>query len=81
MQVPDNSAPQWSTLIEGKMQCEFQFLATQVLVGRLCLQYSFDPSPETRAKCIAELVDFFKKTVTLPSAQADLQTIFGGQLK
>lgn len=80
MKIPGSEAQAWSDLIEGKKQITFQLLATRILVGRLVLTFKMDPSPVTKSKCIDELINFFKETIQIPSAQTDLNTIFGGQL-
>jgi hypothetical protein len=80
MKIPGNEAPAWSELIVSKKPITFQYLATKILVGRLVFTYQMDPSPANKAKCIDELISFFRKNIEIPTAQADLTTIFGGQL-
>jgi hypothetical protein len=66
-------------LVEGKKQLEFRFLAARIVVGRLVRNYSLDPTPATKTKCVNELISFFKGTVHIPCVQTDLAAIFGGK--
>ncbi len=80
MQIPKVSSPEWSAVVEGRMTAPLQFLATRILVSRHVQRYKQDPTPETRTRCIHELVEFFERNIHIPAAQRDLNSIFGGKL-
>jgi hypothetical protein len=80
MDIPSHESKEWAELIEGRKQVTFQLLATRILVGRIVGTYKMDPSPARKVRCIDELRSFFTKNIRIPSAQTDLNTIFGGRL-
>lgn len=77
MDVPPVSHPAWKNLVSGKDQHQFEFLATNFLLGYLTLQVKRDSSPQIIQKCAQELHDIFARNVDLVSVQRDLIKIFG----
>ncbi|MGO9412880.1 MAG: hypothetical protein ACLQCB_19295 [Spirochaetia bacterium] len=80
MEIPGRESKEWAELVEGRKQLTFQMLATRILVGRIVGTYKLDPSPERKIKSIDDLCGYFKRNLRIPSARADLNTIFGGRL-
>jgi hypothetical protein len=79
MTIPNESHPGWLKAISGQGQFRFDFLATNIIMGRLNRDYKRDSSPATARKLTAELRDFFQKNIKLPKVQADLKKIVEGR--
>ena len=77
MDVPPVSHPAWKSIVSGKDRYQFDFLATNLLLGYLALQVKRDSSPEIIHKCAQELHDIFVRNADLASVQGDLMKIFG----
>ena len=77
MDVPPVSHPAWKNIVSGKVRHQFEFLATNLLLGYLALQVKRDPSPEIVQKCAQEIHDIFVRNADLVSVQRDLIKIFG----
>jgi hypothetical protein len=77
MDVPPVSHPGWKNIVSGKVRHQFEFLATNLLLGYLALQVKRDPSPQLVQKCAQELHDIFVRNADLVSVQHDLIKIFG----
>ena len=77
MDVPPVSHPAWKNLVTGTERHQFEFLATNLLLGYLSLQVQRDSSPEIVQKCAQELHDIFLRNADLTSVQRDLLQIFG----
>lgn len=77
MDVPPVSHPDWKNVVSGKVKCQFEFLATNFLLGYLTLQVKRDSSPQVIQKCAHELHDIFVRNADLFSVQRDLIKIFG----
>jgi hypothetical protein len=77
MDVPPVSHPGWKNIVSGNEKHQFEFLATNLLLGYLSLQVKKDSSPQIVHKCAQELHDMFVRNADLPSVQRDLTKIFG----
>jgi hypothetical protein len=77
MDVPPVSHPAWKNLVSGKERHQFEFLATNLLLGYLALQVKRDSSPQIVQKGAQELHDIFVRNADLTSVQRDLIKIFG----
>ena len=77
MDVPPVSHPGWKNIVSGKVRHQFEFLATNLLLGYLSLQVKRDSSPEILLKCAQEIHDIFVRNADLVSVQRDLIKIFG----
>jgi hypothetical protein len=77
MDVPPVSHPAWKNIVSGKERHQFEFLATNLLLGYLSLQVKRDSSPPIVQKCAQELHDIFVRNADLTSVQGDLLKIFG----
>ena len=77
MDVPPVSHPAWKNLVSGKERHQFEFLATNLLLGYLALQVKRDSSSQIVQKCAQELHDIFVRNADLISVQRDLIKVFG----
>jgi hypothetical protein len=77
MDVPPVSHPAWKNIVSGKDRHQFEFLASNLLLGYLTLQVRRNSSPEIVQKCAQELHDIFARNADLPSVERDLIKIFG----
>lgn len=77
MDVPPVSHPAWKNIVSGKDIYQFEFLATNLLLGYLSLQVKRDRSPQIAQKCAQELHDIFARNADLICVQRDLIKIFG----
>jgi hypothetical protein len=77
MDVPPVSHPAWKNIVSGKEKHQFEFLATNLLLGYLTLQVKRNSSPEVIQKSAQELHDIFVRNADLPSVEHDLIKIFG----
>jgi hypothetical protein len=77
MDVPPVSHPAWKNIFSDKVRHQFEFLATNLLLGYLSLQIRRDSSPVILQKCAQEIHDIFVRNADLVSVQHDLIKIFG----
>ena len=77
MDVPPVSHPAWKDIVSGKERHQFEFLATNLLLGYLALQVKRDSSLDVVHKCAQEFHDIFVRNADLGSVQHDLIKIFG----
>ena len=77
MDVPPVSHPAWKNIVSGKERHQFEFLATNLLLGYLALQVKRDSSPQIVQKCAQEFHDIFVRNADLISVQRDLTKVFG----
>lgn len=77
MDVPPVSHPAWKNIVSGKERHQFEFLASNLLLGYLALQVRRNSSPEIIQKSAQELHDIFARNADLPSVERDLIKIFG----
>jgi hypothetical protein len=77
MDVPPVSHPAWKNIVSGKERHQFEFLATNLLLGYLALQVKRNSSPDVVRKCAQELHDIFARNADLVSVERDLIKIFG----
>jgi|KBSSwiStaDraftv2_1062776.scaffolds.fasta_scaffold211421_2 hypothetical protein len=77
MDVPPVSHPAWKNIVSGKERHQFDFLATNLLLGYLALQVKRDSSPEIIQKGAQDLHDIFVRNADLVSVQRDLLKVFG----
>jgi hypothetical protein len=77
MDIPPVSHPAWKNIVSGEESYQFEFLATNLLLGYLALQVKRNSSLEVVQKCAQELHDIFVRNADLGSVQRDLIKIFG----
>lgn len=77
MDVPPVSHPAWKNIVSGKERHQFEFLATNLLLGYLSLRVRRDSSPEVIQKCAQELHDIFVRNADLISVERDIIKVFG----
>ena len=77
MTIPNESHPGWARAISGQAAHHYEYLATNILIGRLTLLYHKDSSPAAVRKSVTDLRTFFEKNKDVPKVQADLNKIFG----
>ncbi len=76
MNVPPATNPTWVELVTGRRKHEFGFLAAKMLVTRIRLSISKDPSPGNVASAARELHALYAANASLPSVQQDLAKAF-----
>jgi hypothetical protein len=76
MNVPTASDPAWTNILTGKTRYQFEFLATNFLLGSLINQVNRDPSPRSIRKCAEELHNIFARNADMRTVQNDLRRIF-----
>lgn len=76
MVIPDKTSPVWKNILSNNGAYKLEFLAFEMLLGRLALMYKANPTEEVYSKCVDEATAFFNKTQHMPVAQADLKKIF-----
>ncbi len=77
MDVPPQSHPVWSDIVTGKKKFQFEFLATNLVLGFLTVQVKNDPSPQRIQRCAQQLRDIFVRNSQVLSVQSDLFQVFG----
>lgn len=77
MIVPNANNPTWRKLITGELKPEIDFLATKILLNRLCMNFKKDSSEEELKSGINKLIDLFTTNLRVPKVQNDLIKIFG----
>src|SRR6266542_6263715 len=77
MDVPPISHSAWSNIVTGQARYQFDFLATNFILGYFSRQVKRDPSPHTIQRSAQELHDIFVRNADLASVQHDLTKIFG----
>jgi hypothetical protein len=77
MNVPLSTDKIWGDILQHKIKFDFDFLALNIMLGRLFLEVERDPSPATLQKCASQMHDLLAKNAHLPSAKRDLQKILG----
>lgn len=77
MDVPSKSKKEWSDLVTGKKTYQLGFFAAKILLGRLMASINDNPDPPNIQLCIEQIYNLYSKNAGSPSAQQDLQTIFG----
>jgi hypothetical protein len=75
MNVPLSTDKVWKDILLNRVKYEFEFLALNILLGRLFLELERDPSPATLEKCASEVHNLLAKNAHLPSAKRDIQKI------
>ena len=77
MVVPSSSSPEWKQLVTGKKQCDFEFLAARMTMGRLRLMIDSNPNNAAAIQqSIDEIREVFVKNINLPKVQRDLGKVF-----
>lgn len=77
MNVPLATDRVWKDILQHKVKHEFEFLALNIMLGRLSLEVERDPSHATLQKCANEIHNLLEKNAHLPSAKRDIQKIMG----
>jgi len=77
MDIPSKSKKQWSDIVTGKKTYQLKFLAAKILLGRLVHSVHDNPTQENINSCIDQVYNLYAKNLGSPSAQEDLNTIFG----
>lgn len=80
MNVPSASNPTWRKLITGDVKPDIDFLATKILLNRICMSYKNDSSEESLQTSINKLIDLFTTNLRVPKVQNDLIKIFGKEI-
>jgi len=66
----------WDDLLNGRMSCQFEFLALQILLARLRMRIMRNPHPVTTYESINEIKDFLRRMDYLPVVHKDLEKIY-----
>ncbi len=66
----------WDDLLSGRKSCDFEFLALQILMGRLRMRIMRNPQPHITYQSINEIKDFLKRMEYLPVVHKDLEKIY-----
>lgn len=77
MNLPSNTDQIWKDILQHKVKYDFEFLALNIMLGRLFLEIERDSSPATLQKCASEMHNLLDKNAHLPSAKRDIQKILG----
>jgi hypothetical protein len=77
MTIPPASDPKWRDVVTGKLKPTFEFMGINVLLCRVALAVTANPSPDSIAKGVGELRQIFEKNAAVPKVQSDLKKIFG----
>jgi hypothetical protein len=77
MEIPASTHPAWKDVLTGKRHCQVEFLGLQLIINRLRLKISLNPSPEILNLCVNEFREMFVKNANVPKVQRDLEKIFG----
>ena len=77
MNVPSSTDKVWKDILQKRVKYEFEFLALNIMLGRLLLELERDPSPATLEKCANDVHNLLAKNAHLPSAKRDIQKILG----
>jgi len=72
--VPPKTHPNWTPLIEGRLDCRFGNAAASMLLVRLQNDCKNDASPTARQKAIDEMHAFFVKYERM--LEPEIQAIF-----
>ncbi len=75
MNIPLSTDKVWKDILQRKVKYEFEFLALNIMLGRLFLEIERDPSPATLQKCADEMHNLLDKNAHLPSTKRDIQKI------
>lgn len=76
MNVPSTHHHAWKDLLTGKRQYNFESFAVQMIVKRLSLKVSQNPSAHILSQSVHELREMFAQNINVPKIQQDLQKIF-----
>jgi hypothetical protein len=77
MSIPLSTDKVWKDILQRKVKFEFEFLALNIMLGRLFMEIERDPSPGTLQRCASEIHNLLHKNAHLPSARRDIQKILG----
>jgi hypothetical protein len=70
--LPSADSPVWRQLVKGEKNCNFEFLATKIFLGRVQLVRFQDCSERTASKLAGELRSIFQKNLSHPAVARDL---------
>ena len=73
--IPDLRSPLWAEILQGRRNPHFEFIGARMLVVRLRMVLTRDPSPGSLVRCCSELRDLFAHNVGLQSVQGDLKKL------
>jgi len=77
MNVPLGTDKVWGDILQRRVKYDFEFLALNIMLGRLFLEIERDPSPVTLQKCANDMHNLLIRNAHLPSAKRDIQKILG----
>ncbi len=77
MNVPDKTNPKWAEIVTGKKNYPLKFLAAKIMLSRIMRTTGANPTPENISASVNELYSLYSANINVPSAQTDIQTIFG----
>ena len=75
MKIYDAKNPKYEALVTGELDLEFHSYATKIMMTKVHLAISFDPSPQNIESACIELRDYFMSNQH--GAKQDLKLIFG----
>ncbi len=73
MALPGAKHPVWAEILRGSRACEFEFIGAKMLLVRLRLVLSRDPTALPQA--CDEFRNLIERNLSLPSVQRDLQKL------
>jgi hypothetical protein len=75
MERRDIKNPVWSRMLLGQEKIQLNFLAANILLGRLKLLIKYANTPAQLEAAIAEIFDLYYRSQALPSAQKDIANL------
>ncbi len=78
MNVPAKTNPRWAEIVTGKKNYPLKFLAAKIMLSRIMRTTGANPTQKNISTSVNELYGLYNANINVPSAQADIQTIFSG---
>ena len=75
MDIPPASHPLWCDLALGKVNFDFEFLPTRIMLGNIVRSLSKDQSDANLRRHANDLWEMFAKNFNLPKVQRDLEGV------
>jgi hypothetical protein len=72
MALPSPYSPIWRKLVSGEKECDFEFLATKIFIGRARVVLLRDNSPQTVESLATGLRNIFHKNQSHPAVERDI---------
>jgi len=73
--IPDLRNPRWTDVLQGRHTPQFEFIGARMLLVRLRMVLTRDPSPGSLVRCCIELRELFAHNIGLQSVQNDLKKL------